>query len=346
MNNKPLETYLLPLRRFLIDASISEIMINQPETMFIEKQGEMHHISMPELTFEFLLGLAELIAHHNQQLFNQSHPLLAATLPGGERVQIVIPPACEAGKIVFAIRKQTLNDMSLQHYYSQQALHQAQLTYPGHEFTASPTSTSTHLIDQQLITLLTHKQFLTFIEQAIIHQKTLLISGGTGSGKTTLLNACLKKVSTQQRIITLEDVRELRLSQPNVVNLLATRLNGATKGISMQQLVAASLRLRPDRIVMGEIRGAEALDFLQAAATGHPGSMASIHANDPHTAFMRMMHLIKLNQNMNLTQTEILQQLQQVIDIVIQIKRVNSAEGTKRIISHIYFKELQRQLNS
>ena len=180
------------------------------------------------------------------------------------------------------------------------------------------------------------KNYAEFIKLAITLRKNIVISGGTSSGKTTYLNACIKYIPKDQRLILLEDTRELKVSHDNYVSLLASKGEQSRANITMQDLVQCALRLRPDRIIMGEIRGKEIMDFVSACSTGHDGSLTSIHANSPTGAFMRMVQLYKLNCVPSMRDEEILAQLKSVIDIVIQLNKTSRG----RCVGGIYFKGL------
>ena len=180
------------------------------------------------------------------------------------------------------------------------------------------------------------KNYAEFIKLAIILRKNIVISGGTSSGKTTYLNACIKYIPKDQRLILLEDTRELKISHDNYVSLLASKGEQSRANITMQDLVQCALRLRPDRIIMGEIRGKEIMDFVSACSTGHDGSLTSIHANSPTGAFMRMVQLYKLNSVPSMRDEEILAQLKSVIDIVIQLNKTSRG----RCVGGVYFKGL------
>jgi type IV secretion system protein VirB11 len=180
------------------------------------------------------------------------------------------------------------------------------------------------------------KNYAEFIKLAISLRKNIVISGGTSSGKTTYLNACIKYIPKDQRLILLEDTRELKISHDNYVSLLASKGEQSRANITMQDLVQCALRLRPDRIIMGEIRGKEIMDFVSACSTGHDGSLTSIHANSPTGAFMRMVQLYKLNCVPSMRDDEILSQLKSVIDIVIQLNKTPRG----RCVGGVYFKGL------
>jgi type IV secretion system protein VirB11 len=165
-------------------------------------------------------------------------------------------------------------------------------------------------------------------------KKTIVISGGTSSGKTTFLNACLRQISLDERLVILEDTREIDTPHPNQLQLLASKGEQGVAKVTMQDLVQASLRLRPDRIIVGEIRGREILDFLAAASTGHDGSMTSIHANNPEIAFMRMAQMYKLNNVPSMTDDDIYRELKAVIDVIVQLEK--AAEG--RQVQSIFYR--------
>ena len=166
------------------------------------------------------------------------------------------------------------------------------------------------------------KDWCTVVKMAIQLKKTIVISGGTSSGKTTLLNACLSKVLNTDRMIVLEDTREIQIPQPNQISLLSLHSGESAACISMQQLVRCSMRLRPDRIIVGEIRGAEILDYLSAAATGHEGCMTTLHAGSPKLALLRMKQLYKLNHVPSMTDQDILDEIYHVVDLIIQVNRL------------------------
>lgn len=331
-NTSALGTYLKPLAVLLNDATVSEISINAPQWVYVERGGDIQAVEIPELTDYWLDGLAALISDYSEQRLSAEEPLLSASLPAGHRIQIVLPPACEAGKVIMSIRKQVTRNLSLQNYEDSGTFEHIKPRYISSHRSQLALSED----DQVLADLFHQQQYLTFLKSAILAKKNILISGGTSTGKTTFLNACLKEIPAHERIITLEDVREVELSQPNTVHLLASKGGQGKSKVGMAQLVEVCLRLRPDRIIMGEMRGAEAADFLNATATGHDGSIASIHASHPAMAFMRLVHMVKLNPGMNMSREDILEDLHTIIDIVVQIKRVRIGGRYERRISEIY----------
>jgi type IV secretion system protein VirB11 len=179
-----------------------------------------------------------------------------------------------------------------------------------------------------------------FIALAVHLKKNIVVSGETSSGKTTYLNACIGNIPHHERIITLEDTYEISIPHQNVVRLCAPKKGvGTTVGLCMQDLVQCALRLRPDRLIMGEIRGAEILDFISACATGHEGSITSIHANNPRIAFMRMTQLYKLNNVPSMRDEDILRELHEIIDIIIQVAKTPNG----RRAASFYYKHAHHQ---
>lgn len=319
-----LDHYLQPLMPWLSDNQVSEIMINDPHRVFIDKAGHMVEHCAPELTFDWSQGLGSLIANFTSQRLSEKEPLLSAMLPNGERTQIVLPPACEKGKVVFAIRKQVVRHLTLDDYEQRGSF----------ERTKTSDSKSQDEEETELSSLFREGQWKRFLETAIARKKNVLVSGATHSGKTAFLNACLRVIPSHERIITLEDTREVQTHHANQVNLISSKNNQGVALVTMSKLVATSLRLRPDRIILGEIREEEALDFVNAAKTGHDGTIASIHASSPRIAFLRLSDLIQSNKASHLSRKDILSDLHSLIHVVVQMKK--SDTGAPYQISQIY----------
>jgi type IV secretion system protein VirB11 len=320
---------LTPLKPWLEDNQVSEILINQPREVFVERLGLMQRFELKQLDNLHLKRLFTLLANENGQILNETSPILSGNLTDGSRVQLVIPPA--ASNFTLSIRRQSVITKSLEDYTE------------SHFFKAAkPFSLNNNRADlftendSTLLQLYKNQHWADFIALAIQAKKTIIISGETSSGKTTFLNACCNQIPAQERIITLEDTYEVNLSHVNKVALLAPKRGEHAKtNLSMQDLVQCSLRLRPERIIMGEIRGREILDFISACATGHEGSMTSIHASNPQIAFMRMTQLYKLNNVPSMRDEDILRELHEVIDIIIQLKKTDQG----RVVTWVYFKQ-------
>ena len=318
-----------PLRPWLDDNQVSEILINKPGEVFIERLSVMQRFELPQLDNLHLKRLFTLIANENGQVLNEVSPILSGNLRDGSRVQLVIPPA--ALNCTLSIRRQSVATKSLDDYKEDSFFKTAKPFLLNNDKESLLTENDIHLLN-----LYKKQHWAEFITLAIQAKKTIIISGETSSGKTTFLNACCNQIPAEERIITLEDTFEMKLSHVNKVALLAPkRGENAKTTLSMQDLVQCSLRLRPERIIMGEIRGREILDFISACATGHEGSMTSIHASNPQVAFMRMTQLYKLNNVPSMRDEDILRELHEVIDIIVQLKK--TTEG--RVITWIYYKQ-------
>jgi len=324
----PTSTGLLTLfEPWISDHEVSEILVNRPGQVYIEKQGHMQCHENSKLTPRILLQLARLIANENAQVLNDQHPLLSASLQDGSRIQIVLPPV--AKHLTVSIRRKVLKHFTLDNYRQTNFYVKAKSFQCSNEHEASFDSP-----DPILFALYKSHQWNAFLRKAIEFKKTIVISGGTSSGKTTFLNACLQSIPIDERLIILEDTREVDVPHDNQVNLLAAKGEQGLAKVNMQDLVQCSLRLRPDRIIMGEIRGREVLDFVSACSTGHEGSFTTIHANNPQIAFMRMTQLYKLNNVPSMSDADILRELHAVIDVIVQ---VNKTEQGRRVDS-IYYK--------
>ena len=318
-----LTRYLEPLRPWLDDAAVSEISVNMPQKVWIEAAGRPREVfDVPELTADLLAQLSRQIAASTDQLINQEKPLLSAALPTGERVQVVAPPAATNG-YAFSIRKQVLKNMSLDDYAKQGAFDMTRL------------SRDANISDEvkSLQACLKKGNVQDFLSLAVRTHQNMVISGGTSTGKTTFLNALLQEIPMDERIITIEDTREVNAPHGNLLNLIAAKGDQGKSLITIQDLLEASLRLRPDRIILGELRGKEAYTFLRAINTGHPGSICTLHADSPAGA-IEQLSLMVLQANLGLSRSEIKDYVSSMIDIVIQLKR----EGSRRFISAIQFK--------
>jgi type IV secretion system protein VirB11 len=326
------EGLLSILGEWFEDNTVSEILINQPEEIWIESKGQMQRHAVPYLSVSLLRDLCQLIANENGQRLTLSMPLLSGTLQDGSRVQIVLPPT--AKHYTLSIRRQVVRSMNLDDYRRQQFYQQAKPFYLSNTLWSQLPEE-----EKELVKLYQAQHWDSFIRLAIFLKKNIVISGGTSSGKTTFLNACLQYIPLNERILILEDAREVVIPHPNQVQLLASKGEQGLAKVDMQQLVQCCLRLRPDRIIMGEIRGKEVLDFVGACSTGHEGSITSIHANNPRVAFMRMTQMYKQNNVPSMSDEDILRELHEVVDVIVQIAK--TSEG--RIVQSVYYKHADVQ---
>lgn len=321
MSAVALLTYAAPLLALLDRNGVSELSVNRPAEVWLEIGDTMERHSVPRLTFDHLKQLARLSAQYTEQVISEEHPLLSGTLPGGQRIQIAFPPAVEPGTIALSIRKQSIRDMSLEGW----VLPPLAPSSSVNENTSAP--------DVRLQYLHAQEQYVEFVQSAIRFRKNILISGGTSTGKTTFLNACLQEIPNTERIVTIEDAREVHPRHPNRLHLLASRGGQGRAKVTTQELLEASLRLRPDRIILGEIRGIECVTYWSAINSGHPGSLTSIHADTPQLAFEKLV-MLGMQAGLGFTRDHIVDYLKRTIDVVVQLKRDSV---NRRFISDVWY---------
>ena len=291
-NNK----HMNQIKELLADDTISEIMVNRYDRIFVERKGQLYPASF---VFDSQAEVEELaqsiIRMCGKEQTAARNPIIDATLPDGNRVSIILPPIALDGPSI-SIRKFPKSLLTLNTLVNLEAL-------------------SPHMA--------------RFLRAATEQRVNILIAGGTSSGKTTLLNALSAHINPSQRLVTIEDTPELRIPQQNVVRMVTRDAHQESgREITQRDLLRSALRIRPDRILMGEVRGAEAFDFLQAINTGHEGSLATIHANSPREAFSRLELLISVA-HANFQPKHMRQQIASSLDLVIQAVRDES--GKRRI---------------
>jgi type IV secretion system protein VirB11 len=315
-----LDAYLRPLSEWLGRADVSDILINAPGEVWVETVGggiERH--AAPELTETTLWRLAGQIAAAAHQGVNRENPLLAARLPDGSRVQIVAPPATR-GPMAIAIRKHVVSNLGLDDYTAAGAFLGARTANLG----------DVGDDDLRLKEALDGGDLAAFLRLAVRLRKNIIVSGGTSTGKTTFLNALIKEIPIEERLILIEDTAEVQLNHPNAVGLIAARGSLGEARIGVEDLLQASLRMRPDRIILGELRGAEAYSFLRAVNSGHPGSITTVHADSPRGA-VEQISLMVMQAGANIGRSEIIDYVVGVVDVAVQLTR---REG-KRVISEV-----------
>jgi type IV secretion system protein VirB11 len=282
---------------------VTELLVNRPGEVWIEQRGQMTRHEAPTVDDALLQRLAEQVARISHQGISRERPLLAAMLPNGARVQFVAPTATRA-HWALAIRRHCLLDMPLE-AYGNGPLQPARES-SGQSPEADP---------------------IAFLREAVAERKTILISGGTSTGKTTFLNALLREVPAEERVIVVEDTAEVQLHGPNDLGLIAVKGELGEALINTDDLLQAALRLRPDRILLGELRGKEAVSFLRAVNTGHPGSFSTIHANSTSGA-LEQLALMVMQSGLGLSRSETIDYARSVIDVVVQLGR----DGAERKI--------------
>jgi pilus assembly protein CpaF len=284
-----------PLERLLSDDSVSEIMVNGPFDIWVERDGQLHSTAARFTDESHLRRIINKMVAQVGRRIDESSPMVDARLPDGSRVNAIIPPLSLSGALV-TIRK-----------FSKQRLGPADLVRLG--------TLSTETVE--------------FMQRCVLAELNVLISGGTGSGKTTLLNALSTAIPDNERIVTIEDAAELQLDQRHVLRLEARPMNIEGEGeIPIRELVRNCLRMRPDRIIVGEVRGPEALDMLQAMNTGHDGSLCTVHANSPRDALARVETMV-LMAGYDLPVKAIRQQVASALDLIIHLERLQ--DGSRRV---------------
>lgn len=286
-----------PLRELMADDTVNDILVNGPDDVWIERAGILQKTDKTFVSNEQLTDIAKRLVARVGRRIDDGSPLVDSRLPDGSRLNVVIAPIALDGTSI-SIRKFSKNKKTLQ-----------------------------ELVNFGSMT----REMANFLIIASRSRVNIIVSGGTGSGKTTLLNALSNYISHTERVITLEDTAELRLEQPHVVRL-ETRLAGVerTGEVSMQDLVINALRMRPERIIVGECRGAEAFQMLQAMNTGHDGSMSTLHANSPRDATSRLESMVMMS-NASLPLEAIRRNISSAVNIIVQASRLN--DGSRKIMN-------------
>jgi type IV secretion system protein VirB11 len=309
-----LDSFLAPLAPWLARSDVTDIWINRAQEIWVETLGggiERH--DEPALDEKLLTRLARQIAAGAAQGISRAQPLLAASLPDGSRVQVVAPPATRDGH-AFAIRRHIASEMSLADWADEGAFARLEgnAAVPERE---------------DRYGTIAGAEAEPFLAEAVRARKNILIAGGTSTGKTTFLNALLAAVPAHERLILIEDTEELRLQHANAVGLIAARGHLAEAAVSAEDLLIAALRMRPDRIILGELRGHEAFTFLRAVNTGHPGSMTTIHADSPRRAIEQLVLLV-LQAGTRLSREDVRHYVRESIDVFVQLER---RDGKRRV---------------
>jgi type IV secretion system protein VirB11 len=313
--------FLAPLRPHLERPDVCELCINQPGELWIEGEDGWQHASVPWATFAWAVHLGRLLATASQQRLTAEHPLLSACLPGGERVQVVLPPATTAGRVAVSVRRPrnvrwTLNELESAGLFS------------GCRASSGRAESS-----DVLAAAFDRGDWREFLALAVRERCNVLVSGATGAGKTTLTRALIAEIDPAERLVTIEDAPELALeSHPNSVRLYYSKDAQGLSRLTPKQLLEASLRLRPERILLAELRGEEAYEYLRSVNSGHPGSITSIHASSCRLAFEQLALLVKASDaGREMTRAEIHELLHQVVDVVVQCRRGGGRRGVEEV---------------
>ncbi len=315
---------LRALRPFLDREDVMELCINRPHEAFLETHAGWRREQLVFADFEWCMRLAKLIANSTQQRIDATSPLLSASLPTGERVQIVMPPATTAGCVAIAIRRPADKVWSIAELAGRGIFRRTRRC--GRE--VDPT-------EHELLRLLEGGEFEAFMRLAVRSRKNIVVSGPTGSGKTTWTKALIREIPSDERLVTIEDAKELVLDlHPNHVRLFYSKDDQGVARVSPKQLLESCLRMKPDRILLAELRAEEAFDYLRNVNSGHPGSITSVHATSAELAFEQLVLLVKQNQGgRELARDDIKGLLYLLVDVVIQF----GVERHERFIKEIWY---------
>lgn len=306
-----LNALLGPLHKHLERENVIEVCVNRPGEIFVETYDGWARLEDPDLTYGHLRGLVTAIGSYTHQSVSETCPILSGTLPEGERIQIVMPPAVPNGTISLTIRKPSTRVFSF-----------GELLDAGLFAATATEAKGVTEADRTLTELLQTKNWQSFFTTAVQAKKNILISGAPGSGKTTLSKALIPLIPMSERILTIEDAPELVIPHPNHVRMLYSKGDQGQASISARELLESALRMRPDRILLQELRDATAFHYLRSVNTGHGGSITTIHADSTMLAFEQLALLVKESEaGRDLSRNEIRDMLFQMVDIVVQAAR-------------------------
>lgn len=325
-----LELTLRALRPLLSRSDVTELCINRPGVVFLETREGWQREAIPFADFDWCRRLAKLVANSTRQRIDEESPLLSASLPSGERIQIVLPPATSAGCVAISIRRPSDQVWSIE-----------ELAAHG-IFRA--TRRATDALDEtevELARLLEARDYEAFMRRAVVARKNILVSGPTGSGKTTWTKALIREIPGEERLITIEDAEELVLDRhPNHVRLFYSKDDQGLAHVTPKQLLESCLRMKPDRILLAELRAEEAFDYLRNVNSGHPGSITSVHAASAELAFEQLVLLVKQSRGgQELPRADIKQLLYLLVDVVIQF----GVERHQRFVKEVWFEPARKR---
>ena len=319
-----LELNLSALRPLLSDPDVTELCINRPGEAFVETRAGWRTQALPFADYAWCHRLAKLVANSTRQRIDEESPLLSASLPSGERIQIVLPPATTQQCVAITIRRPSDQVWSIE-----------ELTRRGIFRATRHATQELDSTETELWSLLQGQQYDKFMQLAVASRKNILVSGPTGSGKTTYTKALIREIPSEERLITIEDARELVLDRhPNHVRLFYSKDDQGQARVTPKQLLESCLRMRPDRILLAELRAEEAFDYLRNVNSGHPGSITSVHAASAELAFEQLVLLVKQSKGgQELSRADIKQLLYLLVDVVIQF----GVEHHQRFIKEIWY---------
>jgi type IV secretion system protein VirB11 len=321
-----LDLTLEALRPLLANPEVTELCINRPGEIYVETHAGWRRVAAPFADFEWCQRFAKLVANSTRQRVEESSPLLSGSLPSGERVQIVLPPATTLGCVAITIRRPATEVWSLDELRRRGALEAVRSGVDG---------AASNNWEPELRRLHAANDYQAFMRLAVRSRCNILVSGPTGSGKTTWTKALIQEVPRDERLVTIEDARELVLDRhPNHVRLYYSKDDQGLARVTPKQLLECCLRMRPDRILLAELRAEEAFDYLRNVNSGHPGSITSVHAASAELAFEQLVLLVKQSPGgRSLARRDIKRLLYLLVDVVIQC----GLEQHRRVIREIWY---------
>ena len=316
---------VLGIQEILANPEVTEICVNRPGHLYLESPGGWQRIEVETLTFDRARHFCTTIVNESNtgQRITNADPMVSLTFPSGQRAQFVIPPAVEAGKVSITIRQPSRQTKSLQQYKTD-----------GFFDEILENTSELSALDHELIQLKKERRYAEFFQKAVLYRKNIVVSGATGSGKTTFMKSLVNHIPTEERLITIEDARELFIQQPNVVHLLYSKGGQSSSSVTAKTCMEACLRMKPDRIILAELRGDESFYFIRNCASGHPGSITSCHAGSVNQTWDQLALMVKASPEGSGLEFDVIKRLLMLtIDIIVHIQ----AHAGKRHITGIDF---------
>ena len=338
---------LRPFADFLAIPGATEIVVNRPCEVFVEAGPLWTRHAAPSLTLQRCWSLANAVASYTSRHIDAGSPLLSAQLPGGQRIQVIVPPAVERDTVSITIRVPDSATRSFAQYQDEGFFDRYLWPRPSE---ATPRRADLKPVQLTLLDHLEHNRLAQFLALAVQSKQNIVFVGDTGSGKTSLMKAACQFIPRDERLVTIEDVRELYLEQhDNRVHLLYAKSGQGETRISPSDLIAAAMRMKPDRVLLAELRGAEAFDFLKLLTTGHSGSVSSFHAESCSLALERYVFMCKEHEHAGIYDAAALKNLIALtIDVIIHIgvERVVGADGEpqrkRRFVSEVHYDPISK----
>lgn len=303
---------VLGVQDYMASPDITEICINRPGEIYLESRDGWHRVEVPQLTFARALQFCTAVVNESAtgQRITDANPVVSLTFPTGQRAQFVMPPACEAGRLSITIRLPSRQTKTLGQYQEDGFFEQILDNGDGID---------EH--DRELLELRSTGRHADFFRKAVLYRKNIVVSGATGSGKTTFMKSLVHHIPHSERLVTIEDARELFIEQPNVVHLLYSKGGQSTSNVTAKSCMEACLRMKPDRIILAELRGDESFYFIRNCASGHPGSITSCHAGSTAQTWDQLALMVKASsEGAGLEFATIQRLLKMTIDMVVHVK--------------------------